>query len=48
MSDDIPPFPNTPPWRGAKLKHRDNFTFTFKDSRDEILETQNRIQFRWS
>jgi hypothetical protein len=20
---------NTPPWRGAQLKHRDNFTFTF-------------------
>jgi hypothetical protein len=23
----IPPLPNTPPWRGAQLKHRDNFTF---------------------
>jgi hypothetical protein len=22
-------FPNTPSWRGAQLKHRDNFTFTF-------------------
>jgi hypothetical protein len=21
--------PNTPPWRRAQLKHRDNFTFTF-------------------
>jgi hypothetical protein len=21
--------PNTPPWRGAQLKSRDNFTFTF-------------------
>jgi len=21
--------PNTPSWRGAHLKHRDNFTFTF-------------------
>jgi hypothetical protein len=21
--------PNTPPWRGAQLKYRDNFTFTF-------------------
>jgi hypothetical protein len=20
---------NTPPWRGAQLKHRDNFTFSF-------------------
>jgi hypothetical protein len=22
--------PNTPSWCGARLKHRDNFTFTFK------------------
>jgi hypothetical protein len=22
-------FPNTPSWRGAQLKHRDNFTFSF-------------------
>jgi hypothetical protein len=29
MSGAIPPLPNTPPWRGAKLKHRDTFTFTF-------------------
>jgi hypothetical protein len=29
MNGSIPPFPNTPPWRGAQLKHRDNFTFTF-------------------
>jgi len=21
--------PNTPSWRGAQLKHRDNFTFSF-------------------
>jgi hypothetical protein len=27
MSGVIPPLPNTPPWRGAELKHRDNFTF---------------------
>jgi hypothetical protein len=24
----VPPLPNTPSWRGAQLKHRDNFTFT--------------------
>jgi len=24
--------PNTPSWRGAQLKHRDNFTFTFYGS----------------
>jgi len=30
MSGAIPPHsPNTPSWRGAQLKHRDNFTFTF-------------------
>jgi hypothetical protein len=28
MSGAIPPLPNTPSWRGARLKHRDNFTFT--------------------
>jgi hypothetical protein len=27
MSGAIPPLPNTPSWRGAQLKHRDNFTF---------------------
>jgi hypothetical protein len=27
MSGAVPPFPNTPTWRGAQLKHRDNFTF---------------------
>jgi hypothetical protein len=27
MSGTIPPFPNTFPWRGAQLKHTDNFTF---------------------
>jgi hypothetical protein len=29
MSGAIPPLPNTPPWRGAQLKHRDNFTYIF-------------------
>jgi hypothetical protein len=27
MHGAIPPFPNTPSWCGAQLKHRDNFTF---------------------
>jgi hypothetical protein len=27
MSGAIPPFPNTPPWRGAQLKHRDKASF---------------------
>jgi len=26
MHGAIPPTPNTPPWCGAQLKHRDNFT----------------------
>jgi len=29
MIEAIPPLPNTPSWRGADLKHRDNFTFSF-------------------
>jgi len=27
MRGVTPPLPNTPSWRGAQLKHRDNFTF---------------------
>jgi hypothetical protein len=27
MRGSIPPLPNTPSWRGAKLKLRDSFTF---------------------
>jgi hypothetical protein len=26
---DIPPLPNTPSWRGAQFKDRDNFIFSF-------------------
>jgi hypothetical protein len=29
MSGAIPLLPHTPFWRGAQLKHRDSFTFTF-------------------
>jgi hypothetical protein len=29
MSGTIPPLPNTSPWRGSQLKHRNKFTFTF-------------------
>jgi hypothetical protein len=28
MNEALPPLPNTPSWRGAELKHRDNFTFS--------------------
>jgi hypothetical protein len=27
MSGTVLALPNTPSWRGAQLKHRDNFTF---------------------
>jgi hypothetical protein len=29
MSGAIPPLPNTPPWRGAQLKHRDNLPLPY-------------------
>jgi hypothetical protein len=32
---------NTPPWRSALLKHRDNFTFTFKNSSQKELLSKN-------
>jgi hypothetical protein len=28
MLGAMPPLPNTPSWRGAQLKHTDNFTYT--------------------
>jgi hypothetical protein len=28
MRGDIPHSPNTPSWRGAQFKHKDNFTST--------------------
>jgi hypothetical protein len=31
MSVAIPSLPNTPSWRGAQLKHRENFNFTFNN-----------------
>jgi hypothetical protein len=32
MSGAILPLPNASSWRGAQLKHRDNFNFTFIDN----------------
>jgi hypothetical protein len=32
-------FPNTPSWRGAQLKHRDNFTFFIVKTTASILTT---------
>jgi hypothetical protein len=34
--------PNTPSWRGAQLKHRDNFTFTFY-----LIDAWNVYNFCW-
>jgi hypothetical protein len=30
--------PNTPSWRGTRLKNRDNFTFTFKSVGNILFE----------
>jgi hypothetical protein len=46
MSEAIPPLPNTPSWRGAQLKHRDNFTFTFNLSMPRSSELS--LPFRFS
>jgi hypothetical protein len=32
MSGAIYPLPNMPSWRGAQLKHRDNYTFNKRGS----------------
>jgi hypothetical protein len=37
MRGAISPLPNTPSWRSAKLKHRDNFSFLPLSPADEIL-----------
>jgi hypothetical protein len=45
MSGAIIPLPNTPSWRGAHLKHRDNFIFTFTTvSRTALGPIQRPIQ----
>jgi hypothetical protein len=51
MRGPIPPLPNTPSWRGAQLKRRDNFTFTF--SVGELYEavecpSRKRHVFGWN
>jgi len=30
MGGAVPPLPDTPSWRGAQLKHRDNLPLSFK------------------
>jgi hypothetical protein len=40
--------PNTPSWRGAQLRHRDNFTFNFENKVLRIVAPKNEVnkQFR--
>jgi hypothetical protein len=46
--------PNTPSWRGAELKHRDNFTFTFPGVKWPARETDHspshsaQSKYTWS
>jgi hypothetical protein len=46
MSGTIPQLPNTPLWRGAQLKHRDNFTFTFTFYSTLLTELIQRRQIK--
>jgi hypothetical protein len=43
MHGAIPPLPNTPLWRGAHLKHRDNFTFTTSSSSSSDRSTVKEL-----
>jgi hypothetical protein len=40
MPGAIPPLPNTPSWRGAQLKHRDNLEYS-----DYAMGWTNGVQF---
>jgi len=40
MRGAIPPLPSMPSWRGAQLKHRDNFTFTFVECESSLPRSQ--------
>jgi len=42
MSVAIPPLPNTPSYRGAQLKHRDKFNFTFTFIGSSVISTSAR------
>jgi hypothetical protein len=48
MSGAIPPLPNTSSWRGAQLKHRDNFTFTFHEELEGVFDQSPKSGFRYS
>jgi hypothetical protein len=40
----ISPFPNTPSWRGAQLKHMDNFTFTLTKCSTSMVSLERSRQ----
>jgi hypothetical protein len=44
MSGAIHPLPNAPSWRGAKLKHRDNFILISIATRIPI----GAVRLQWS
>jgi hypothetical protein len=46
MSRAILSLPNTSPWRGAQLKHRDNFTFYLFTFNNRLGFFQHRAVFR--
>jgi hypothetical protein len=43
MSGIIPPLPNTPSWRGAQLKHSDNFAFIYRGMEVTSIYKQKKI-----
>jgi hypothetical protein len=47
MSEAIPPLPNTPSWRGAKLKHRDNFTFLPFSQPHQLYSVERYADYEW-
>jgi hypothetical protein len=44
MRGAILPLLNTPSWRGAQLKHRDNFTFTLPLSFNRVEVGNCKVQ----
>jgi hypothetical protein len=40
--------PSTPSWRGAQLKHRENFTFTFYLKKNSVAVNEDKITLSYS
>jgi hypothetical protein len=43
----IPPLPNTPPWRGARLKHRDSFICTSYEAHIECSQFDKSLTMKY-